>query len=524
MEQSHSDECCSGVASDVLACIRGLHTARRRARALERALEAERRTSRHVMRATDDVTLLVDGEGLILALNGQAAVAFGTTTTKAVGKPLWELLPQHLRERVAAAVQSAMKNGKPVTMLDQAFMPGTVHLRCDPVADSSGRIRRVVISAKDGSYAGSRQDSLQVAADHAKDGVVIVDRCGRVEYVNSAFEAITGWEAREVVGRGFRSIWSRREDRAVMRHAIRQLKEWDIYHEEAESIRRDGQPYRAAVTVCAVRRGTGELANVVGILHDITREASLSAHLRQAQKMEIMGRLAAGVVHDFRNQLIVIQGYYRLLLRGLAGDSPVRAYATEIGHAAENAGQLVQRLLRFCQGHAPRPQTVDLNQVLGDLVAPLLRLIDQRVRLWVTPSDKSCRVLADPTMLEQAIMNLVVNSCDAMPEGGILTIRSAVAGLPPDSPSAPPGVLLAIKDTGLGMDEATRRQALQAFFTTKPPGQGTGLGLPMVADFMKECGGRVEIDSRPGCGTEVRLWFPVPGEPACTEICGTGAT
>jgi len=224
-----------------------------------------------------------------------------------------------------------------------------------------------------------------------------------------------------------------------------------------------------------------------------------------------MGRLVAESVYNASSQPTVVQGYYRLLLQGLTDDSPLRAHATEIGHAAENAGQLVQRLLRFCNGHAPEPQTVDLNQVLGDLVAPLLRLIDQRVRLWVTPSDETCRVLADPTMLEQAIMNLVVNSCDAMPEGGILTIRSAVASLPADSSLAPPAVLLAIKDTGLGIDEARRRQALQAFFTTKPPGRGTGLGLPMVADFMKECGGRVEIDSQPGCGTEVRLWFPAPG-------------
>ena len=118
-------------------------------------------------------------------------------------------------------------------------------------------------------------------------------------------------------------------------------------------------------------------------------------------------------------------------------------------------------------------------------------------------------------------MNLVVNSCDAMPEGGILTIRSATASPPPDGSLAPTAVLLAIKDTGLGMDEATRRQVLQAFFTTKPTGQGTGLGLPMVDDFMKECGGRVEIDSQPGCGTEVRLWFPASDHEH--EACDGGA-
>jgi len=524
MKRKNSEIHPDGVSSSMLACLRELRGIRRRVRRLEQDLEKERRTLRHVLQANEDVVLLLDDNGMVLALNGQAAMALGTTAGHAVGGQIRELLPPHVSVEVMSAIKQAVTSGKPVTLLDRTVMPGSVHLRCDPVANSAGKTRRVVVSAQDGSYSGRRQCCLQAAAGHVGDGVVIADGHGRIEYVNSAFEAITGLEAREVIGRGFRSIWGRREDRLPLRQAIAQLKEWDIYCGEVEGTRRDRQPYRAAATICAVRAASGELAKFVGILRDTTREALLSGQLRQAQKMEVLGRLATGVVHSFGNQLAVILGYYRLLLQGLAVDSPVRAYATEIGHAAEHAGQVVQRLLRFCQGHAPRPQTVDLNQVLGDLVAPLLRLIDQRVRLWVRPSDEPCRVLADPAMLEQAIMNLVVNSCDAMPDGGTLTVQSQATNEPADDSASPGTMRLTVKDTGCGMDEATKRQALQAFFTTKPPGQGTGLGLPMVADFMKECGGRMEIDSQPGCGTEVRLWFPGQVQPACTGTCGTGAT
>lgn len=215
MKRKNSEIHPDGVSSSMLACLRELRGIRRRVRRLEQDLEKERRTLRHVLQANEDVVLLLDDNGMVLALNGQAAMALGTTAGHAVGGQIRELLPPHVSVEVMSAIKQAVTSGKPVTLLDRTVMPGSVHLRCDPVANSAGKTRRVVVSAQDGSYSGRRQCCLQAAAGHVGDGVVIADGHGRIEYVNSAFEAITGLEAREVIGRGFRSIWGRREDRPL---------------------------------------------------------------------------------------------------------------------------------------------------------------------------------------------------------------------------------------------------------------------------------------------------------------------
>lgn len=237
------------------------------------------------------------------------------------------------------------------------------------------------------------------------------------------------------------------------------------------------------------------------------RRTSLSLRVRQAQKMEIMGRFATGIVHDFHNQLHVILGYCRLLMDGLPADSPLRAHAMRIENAGESAASIATRLLTFCRDDDPDPQSLDVNEVLGNLAGPLQRLLDPEIKLSIVPAPGACLIKADRTQLEQAVLNLVLNSCDAMPRGGNLTLkaevwrRSAGRSLPTEH------VALAISDTGAGMDAQTRRRALEPFFTTKPPGRGTGLGLSMVADFIKSCGGRIEIDTKPGRGTAVRLLF-----------------
>ncbi len=237
------------------------------------------------------------------------------------------------------------------------------------------------------------------------------------------------------------------------------------------------------------------------------QNADMASRVRQAQKMEIMGRLASGIVHDFNNQLHVVLGYCRLLLDGLPADSPLRTHAAQIEKAGENAASLASRLLTFCRDGQSDPQVLDVNEVLGNLWAPLLRLLDEKVRLSIAPAAKPCSIKVDRTQLEQAILNLVLNACDAMPKGGDLAIQACVREPSPRSRTTGQ-VVLTVKDTGTGMDARTCRRALEPFFTTKPPGQGTGLGLSMVADFVKESGGRIEIDTKPGQGTAVRLLFP----------------
>jgi hypothetical protein len=231
----------------------------------------------------------------------------------------------------------------------------------------------------------------------------------------------------------------------------------------------------------------------------------LQAQLHQAQKMESIGRLAGGVAHDFNNLLTVINGYSRLLLDTLEAGDPLRDSLEEINRAGERAARLTQQLLAFSRKQVLQPRVLDLNCVVRNTRPMLARLMGDDVELCVEPSADAATVCADPHQLEQVLMNLAVNSRDAMPHGGKLSIGTAVV-----EGGVRPGrhVALAVADTGAGMDEETRRRMFEPFFTTKEIGKGTGLGLSMVQGVVEQSGGLIDVASVPGRGTTVTIYLP----------------
>lgn len=249
---------------------------------------------------------------------------------------------------------------------------------------------------------------------------------------------------------------------------------------------------------------------VQGIFRDITDRQRLEEEVRQAQKMEVVGRLAGGIAHDFNNLLMVILTQVSKV-RSLPSRVQLLEHAERIRTAAEKAALLTKQLLAFGRKQVLVLQVLDLNALLGEVKEMLSTLPAQQVQLMVTPSPQPLPVEVDPGKIEQVIMNLAVNACDAMPSGGVLRIKTSRVLMP--DPGAGAHALLEITDTGCGMDDETKAHLFEPFFTTKPIGKGTGLGLSTVYGIVKQSGGTIEVDSAPDEGTTFRVYLPIVERP-----------
>jgi nitrogen-specific signal transduction histidine kinase len=258
-----------------------------------------------------------------------------------------------------------------------------------------------------------------------------------------------------------------------------------------------------------VRDASGAAIAIECIARNVTERRSLEEQFQQSQKMEAVGRLAGGVAHDFNNLLTVILGYSAQLLAELPADDVHLEELDEINKAGERAAALTRQLLAFSRRQVLQPQVLDLNTVVADMERMLVRLLAADIRYVTVAAPEPARVRADCGQMEQVLMNLVVNARDAMPNGGTLTVEVA---------SAAPYVTLAVRDTGVGMDEATQRRIFEPFFTTKPAGVGTGLGLSTVYGIVTQSGGSVSVKSQVGAGTTFTVALPAIEK--ASEIAG----
>jgi len=267
----------------------------------------------------------------------------------------------------------------------------------------------------------------------------------------------------------------------------------------------------------------GSFSGLLCLVQDVSDRRRLEEQIRQAQKMEAVGRLAGGMAHDFNNLLTVISGYTDMALSSLRADDPTREILEEVQKAGNRAAALTRQLLAFSRKQVLMPVVLDLNELVRELEKMLVRLIGEDIDLAIRPAPKLWPVRVDAGQMEQVVMNLVVNSRDAMPEGGKLTIETSNITLDDEYASkhaearAGDHVLLAVTDTGTGMDEATRARIFEPFFTTKGPDRGTGLGLSTVYGIVKQSGGHIAVYSEPGRGTCFKIYLPSAQTPTAAS-------
>lgn len=355
---------------------------------------------------------------------------------------------------------------------------------------------------------------LSAAIEQAAESVVITDMAGDILYVNPAFERTTGYSRTEVLGRNPRILKSNRQDAAFYKQMWATLTTGQTWKGHLVNKKKDGAFYTEEATISPVLDEKGSIVNYVALKRDVTRELQLEEQLRQAQKMEAVGRLAGGIAHDFNNLLTVLIGNAALALDVLPPDHPVYSDLQVIERSARRAADLTRQLLAFARRQISHPQILDLNELILGIEEMLRRLIRADIELVTALASVRGHVRADIGQLEQVLVNLVVNARDAMPNGGKLTLETADVVVNEDHvrrhPEVPPGeyVRLAVTDTGIGMTESVKAHLFEPFFTTKEVGQGTGLGLATCFGLVKQNDGYILVDSEPGQGASFKIFLP----------------
>jgi two-component system, cell cycle sensor histidine kinase and response regulator CckA len=478
---------------------------------------------RSAVEASPNGMVMSDAQGRIVMVNRQIERMFGYGEGELAGRQLETLLPPrhraaHLGHRAtfhADPQQRPMGARRELFGLHKSGREVPVEIGLAPV--KRGDETFVIASVVDITERKRAQEQLQwlsLAMEQGPTSVIMTNLDGTIEYVNPKFTEVTGYTLDDVRGKNPRLLKSGNTPPDVYRDLWATITAGRPWHGEIENRKKDGSAYWDSMWVYPVRDAKGSVTRFLALKEDVTEQRSLEHQLRQAQKMEAVGRLAGGVAHDFNNVLTAIFGYADLVADEFPADSPQRADVAEIRKAAHRAAGLTRQLLAFSRQQILEPVVLSLNDLVEDIDKMITRLVGEDVELRLALTPDAGNVRADPGQLQQVIMNLVVNARDAMPTGGKLLIETANADLSEQyaelhQPVVPGRyVLLAVSDTGMGMSAETRARIFEPFFTTKEKGKGTGLGLSTVYGIVKQSGGYVWVYSEPGRGTTFKVYLP----------------
>ena len=461
-----------------------------------------------------------DPEGVVTMWNPAAERIFGWSESEALGTRL-PFVPAERQEEFLALRRRAL--------LGEVFTEPELHRRradgspiivsvsTSPLRRPDGTIYGIMSILMDVTEAKAVEESrarLTMAVEQAGESIVVTDTRGAIQYVNPAFERITGYGRTEVIGQNPRILKSGRHDAAFYRNLWETLLRGEIWRGTFIDKRKDGTLFEEDAVISPVRDPSGQVVNYVAVKRDVTDVRRMEEQLRQSQKMEAVGRLAGGVAHDFNNLLTAISGYSDLLLHRLPEYSTLRRDVEEIRKAGDRAAALTHQLLAFSRRQVLQPKVLDLNAVVRNMEPMLRRMVGAGIALSAELSPSLPRVKVDPGQIEQVIVNLARNARDAMPDGGRLTIATADAELSPAYAAAHPGVrpgphvLLSVADTGHGMDDETQSHLFEPFFTTKERGKGTGLDMATVYGIVQQSGGHIRVNSAAGRGSTFLIYLP----------------
>ncbi len=488
-------------------------------RAEDAVRQSEERFRALVEKSRDGIVLL-DDQAVIRYAAPALKTILGYDPEQVIGRSALEFIhPDDLpaaRERLAGCLR------QPGEDIADTF--------CAIAADGSSRIiemnavnrladpsvRALVINYRD--VTEQRESARKLASQHAlleglfasvPDVLVYKDRKGLFLGGNPAFEALAGRPAADLCGLHCRDVfldeWAARirdaEDAVFATGQTARGKEWVVYA--------DGRKVLLDFAIAPLKGADGAPTGLIVLGRDVTEQDRLEEELRQAQKLEALGRLAGGIAHDFNNLLTVVLGNIELVRTGAAVGAEADEMLGATQRAAQQAADLTKQMLGFARRQPLRTAPVDLNALARESIGLLRRTIDPRIVIRFQPAPDLCPIAADPVQVQQILMNLCLNARDAMPEGGTLTVETANPD-PAAGADGPRGeqVRLTITDTGVGMTDEVRAKIFDPFFTTKGVGQGTGLGLAVVYGVAKAHGGCVDVISVPGAGSRFDVYLP----------------
>jgi PAS domain S-box-containing protein len=488
-----------------------------RARAASDAALRENRARFHEIMYNAPVLVSVkDVDGKIIFMNKALETLLGTSQADAAGKTLHQFTPSAPANLIGSLDREVAATGK--ALQRELSYPSEDGTRTAlfvkfPLFDRHGKVEAVASFSTDMTAQRRAETWFRTIVDNAPALIVVKDLQGRFIFVNRAIESIVGMKADDVLGRTGHDLFP--ADYAELH---------DRYDRDVINGRRPIQreiiaPYPHGLRTQLFVKfpmfdASGAVEAIGSISTDITGQKQVEAQLAHAQRMEAVGQLTGGIAHDFNNLLTVIIGNSEILMAELRANDRLRPLVQVTLDAAERSATLTQRLLAFGRRQMLEPKPTDVNALVRDMDDLITRAAGERIRIQYRLADDLWHAVIDPVQLETAILNLVVNSRDAMPKGGRIAIETTNAELDEPyvrlNPDARPGeyVAISVTDTGTGMPPEVVARAFEPFFTTKEVGKGTGLGLPTIYGFLKQSCGHVKIYSEVGHGTVVRLYVP----------------
>jgi len=495
------------------------------------ALQEREDKYRQLIETMSEGVVVVDNDDAIQFVNPAACNIYGYNEKDLLGKTGYKLLVHEDDWDMIKYKNSLRQNG----ITDSYLVRGKkisgeiiwIRISGSPITDKAGRVVGSVGILSDVTQIKQNEEALLLQyayldelIEGAAEGIVVLDKDEYILRVNQEFTRIFGFTQEEALGKSINDLIVPDDLQDEGRNATNTVSEGNRVYFETVRKHKSGALIDVSVLGNPIRL-EGKHIGVYGIYRDITDRKKLEEQLRQSQRLDSIGQLAGGVAHDFNNMLTVILGYGEEMLAAFDTQHPHRKEVEEILSAANRAMKLTNQLLAFGRKQMIRPHVINLNRVIGDLHSMLERIITEDIEIELLVSDNLYDIKADTSQIEQVILNLVVNACEAMPKGGRLSLETANYSLhhleSQGHDLAQPGdyVLLSISDTGIGMDKETLSRLFEPFYSTKDRSKSTGLGLATAYGIVKQSEGHIWVYSEPNRGTTFKILFP-----ACFEKHG----